>query len=356
MLHVGVDLHKRAAQVAVVDGKGKVLSNCRLDCDEQTMVRFFDRLSEPAQVVMEATSNWYWLADLLQQMEIPVCLAHPFKTKAIACARIKTDKIDAETLAQLLRADLVPAAHISSADCRLNRELLRHRAVFVRMRTAMKNRVHAFLAKYNLKPEGKGCGLFTRKGREWLKGLGMHPVRRAMLERMLTVIQVFDTMVKQAKAEIQVRAEADEQARHLDTIPGISYYSALLIVAEIDGVDRFENARRLCSWAGLAPSVRASGDRTHLGHITKQGSSWLRWILVEVSQKAGSRRDFLGRCYRRIERRKGKGAAKVATARKLLKAIYLMLKYKYSFDEVERLMKAKGASSCARMATQRPSH
>lgn len=345
MLHVGVDLHKRQAQVAVVNSEGKVLRNCRVGCERESMARFFRGLSEPAQVVIEATSNWFWLVDALQEMEIPVCLAHPLKTKAIASARIKTDKIDAATLAQLLRADLVPQAHISSAQARLNKELLRHRAVLVRMRTAMKNRVHALLAKYNLKPDGEGFGLFTLQGRQWLAGLGMHPARKAILDCMMTLIQVLDDMIEQASDNIQVQAEADEQACHLDTIPGVGYYSALLMVAEIDGVNRFADARRLCSWAGLAPSVSASGQRIRLGHITKQGSAWVRWILVEICQKAESRCDFLGDYYRRIEKRKGKGAAKVATARKMLKAIYLMLKYRYSFGEVERLMTGKGASS-----------
>ncbi len=161
MLHVGVDLHKRRAQVAVVDGGGQIVTNCRVACDRESMRGFFEQLGEPARVVMEATSNWYWLCDLLEEMEIPVSLSHPLKTKAIASARIKSDKIDAATLAQLLRADLLPRAHLSSAQARLDRELLRHRAMLVRMRTGTKNRIHALLAKLNL-TYGEG-GLFTQE-------------------------------------------------------------------------------------------------------------------------------------------------------------------------------------------------
>jgi transposase len=114
VLHVGVDLHKRRAQMAVMDDAGILVTNCSVACDRESMKGFFARLSGPTQVVVEATSNWYWLCDLLEEIEVPVRLAHPLKTKAIASARIKTDKLDAATLAHLLRADLVPRAHLSS--------------------------------------------------------------------------------------------------------------------------------------------------------------------------------------------------------------------------------------------------
>jgi transposase len=332
MLHVGVDLHKRQAQVAVVDEEGQVLSNCRVACDQESMRGFFEQLGEPAQVVMEATSNWYWLCDLLEEMEIPVSLSHPLKTKAIASARIKTDKIDAATLAQLLRGDLLPRAHLSSPQARLDRELLRNRAMLVRMRTSTKNRIHALLAKLNL-VFGEG-GLFTQKGKRWLAGLALHPVYRSSLDRLLKVTEVLGGLIEEASAQIEVRAEHDAAAQLLCSIHGVGYYSALLILAEIDGVERFPDARHLCSYGGLVPSVRASAGHVRLGHITKQGSPWLRWILTEVSQKAGSRDDFLGEHYRRVARRKGKGAAKVATARKLLKAIYWMLKNGQHFSQV----------------------
>jgi transposase len=293
--------------------------------------------------VVEATSNWYWLCDLLEEIEVPVRLAHPLKTKAIASARIKTDKLDAATLAHLLRADLVPRAHLSSPQARLDRELLRHRVMLVRLRTGVKNRIHALLTRENL-VYAKG-GLFTRQGRQWLASLELHPVQRAVVDRLLALMEVLETLIQEATAEIRVRAEDDRVARLLCTIPGVGYYSALLIAAEIDGVDRFPDARHLCSYAGLVPSVRASGERTRLGHITKQGSPWLRWILVEICQKAASRHDFLGAHYRRVARRKGNGAAKVATARKLLKAIYHMLRQGMDFEEVSQTMMARGASS-----------
>jgi transposase len=307
MLHVGVDLHKRQAQVAVVDDEGTVRRNCAVACDRESMREFFGSLPQPAHVAMEATSNWYWLCDLLDEMEIETSLSHPLKTKAIASARIKTDKLDAATLAQLLRTQLLPEAHLASPQARLDRELLRHRAMLVRLRTGVKNRVHALLAKHNL-VYAQG-GLFTAKGRAWLAGVALHPVVRNVLERMLTLVEVFDSLIEQASAEVTVRAQDDRAARLLCTIHGIGYYSALLITAEIDGVERFPDARRLCSYAGLVPSVRASGTHTRLGHITKQGSPWLRWILVETCQKAASRSDFVGAHYRHVARRRRRAQA-----------------------------------------------
>lgn len=354
MLHVGVDLHKEQAQVAVVNDDGEVLSNCRVACDRESMRGFFGQLGEPAQVVTEATSNWYWFCDLLDEMEIPVSLSHPLKTKAIASARIKTDKIDARVLAQLLRGDLLPRAHLSSPQARLDRDLLRHRATLVRMRTATKNRIHALLAKQNIVfDEG---GLFTKKGKQWLADLVLHPVHRSILGRLLKLAEALDGLIDEVDAQVKVRAEDDAAAKLLCSIKGVAYYSALLIVAEIDGVERFPDARHLCSYGGLVPSVRASAGFVRRGRITKQGSPWLRWILTEVTQKAGARDDFLGQHYRRIAQRRGKGAAKVATARKLLKTIYWMLKNGHDFSQVCDHMTeaAQRASSYGDMATQRP--
>jgi transposase len=342
-----VDLHKRRAQVAVVNDEGEVLSNCALACDRELMRDFFGNLGESAHVGVEATANWYWFCDLLEEMELPVQLSHPGKTKAIASARIKNDKVDAETLAQLLRANLLPAAHISTPQARLQRELLRHRAMLVRMRTAVKNRLHALLARYNLVfTEG---GLFTAKGREWLEQLELATTTRGILERMLTLVETLDLLIAEVNPQIEVSAQQDEQAQLLTTISGIGYYSALMIVAEIDGIERFPDARHLCSYAGLVPSVRASADHIRHGHITKQGSPWLRWILVEISQKAQHRDDALGEHYRRVMRPSGKGTAKVATARKLLKVIYFMLKDGSSFEQVtQRMRQDRRANAAAR--------
>jgi transposase len=157
------------------------------------------------------------LCDLLGEMEIEASLSHPLKTKTIASARIKTDKIDAATLTPLLR-------------------------------TGVKNRVHALLAKHNL--VYSAGGLFTAKGREWLASLPLAPIVRSVLEGMLTLVEVLDLLVKQASAQVTVRAQDDQAARLLCTIPGIGYYSALLIAAEIDGVERCPDARRLARMPG----------------------------------------------------------------------------------------------------------
>jgi len=244
--------------MALVDDVGRVLSNRSVVCEKESVKGFFSHLKEPAQVVVEATSNWYWFCNLLEEMEIPVLLAHPLKMKAIAAARIKTDKLDAATLAHLLRADLVPRAHLSSHQARLDRELLRHRTVLVRLRTGAKNRIHALLAKENLVyPKG---GLFTQHGRQWLASLALQPVHRAIVDRMLILVQVLEMLIEQASKEIRVRAEDDRAARLLCSIPGVSYYTALLIAAEIDGVHRFPDARHLCSYAGRGPLTSLPAD------------------------------------------------------------------------------------------------
>ena len=151
MLHVGVDLHKRVSQIAVLTGEG-TLTQHRLENDPARMEQFFATLGSPARVAIEASGTWWWLVDLLERLGHQPVLSHPKQTKAIAAARLKNDRVDAERLALLLRGDLLPAVWIPSADLREARELIRHRVRLVRIRTGIKNLLQALLARRNLQP------------------------------------------------------------------------------------------------------------------------------------------------------------------------------------------------------------
>jgi transposase len=219
---------------------------------------FRELLGDPdgTQVALEATYGWEWLADLLEQADYEVHLAHPLRVRTIAAARVKTDAVDAPTLAHLLRAGLLPEAYIAPPELRDLRDLLRHRATLVHLRTSIKNRVHALLARQGILPDH--TDLFGTAGREFLTSLELPegPARR--LDSLMSLIGDFDREITAATREIDQRAQADERVKLLCQLRGIGRYTAMLIVAEVGDDKRFPTARHLCQWAGLTTTVRSS--------------------------------------------------------------------------------------------------
>ena len=279
---IGIDLHRRRSQIAVIDEHGELSLSRRIVNDREM---FLELLGDPgsAHVALEATYGWEWLAELLEEAGYDLHLAHPLRTRAIAAARVKTDAIDAKTLAHLLRAGLLPEAYVAPRELRDLRELLRHRATLTRMRSAVKNRVHAILAKHGIPREHSD--LFGKGGREFLAELKLRDAPRRRLDSLIALICDFDREIETTTQDIEERAKADDRVDVLTQIRGVGRYTAMLIIAEVGDITRFPTARHLCSWAGLAPSVRSSDGKARLGHITRQGSPALRWALVEAAQK-----------------------------------------------------------------------
>lgn len=275
-------------------------------------------------VALEATYGWEWLAELLEDAGFDVHLAHPLRTRAIAAARVKTDAVDARTLAHLLRTGLLPEAYIAPPELRDLRDLLRHRATLVHLRTSIKNRVHALLARQGILPEY--TDLFGTAGREFLASLELPDGPRRRLDSLLTLIGDFDREITTTTGEIDQRAKADERVKLLCQIRGIGHYTAMLIIAEIGDVKRFPTAKHLCAWAGLTPTIRSSDGKARLGHISRQGSTILRWALCEAAQHTPSGGGPLRAQYERIAKRRGSKIARVAVARQILTLCYYGLK------------------------------
>jgi transposase len=215
------------------------------------------------------------------------------RTKAIASARVKTDAVDARTPAHLLRADLLPEAYIAPRELRDLRDLLRQRFVLTQMRTALKNRVHALIARQGV--QYGHAKLLGPGGRASLATLELPPQPRARLEVLLRLIGDFDREIDALAADIDQRAKHDERVKVLCQIRDIGRYLGMLIVAEIGDITRFPSARHLCAWAGLTPTVRSSDAKARLGHISRLGSGALRWALVEAAQRNIPRRWTAGR-------------------------------------------------------------
>jgi transposase len=319
-MFVGLDVHKKYTEVAIVDEEGVVSKQERIENEPARIEEFSNRLNN-ATMVMESSSSWYWLYEILSRKH-RVVLSNPAKTRAIASAKLKTDKVDALMLANLLRGGYIAESYVLSRRVIGLRELVPYRANLVRMRGGVKNRVHAYLLMNNIRI---GYGPFTKGFLEELR-----KVEDARVEGYLRIIERLNLEIHEASKIICNEASNDESARLLMTVLGISFYSALLLISEIGDIDRFPDSAHLVSYAGLASSTRSSGGTTYHGRTTKAGSPYLRWVLNQCawvhirSEPDGS----VGLFYRRLYAKKGHSKAMVAASSKLLKIVYWVLKEK----------------------------
>jgi transposase len=316
MNSVGIDLHRSRSHVAVLDERGNELLSRRIANDPATFLELLAAIDGESKIALEATYGWEWLADLLEDAGYELRLAHPLRTKAIASARVKTDAVDARMLAHLLRTDLLPEAYVAPRELRELRDLLRHRVALTRMRAALKNRAGAILAKQGI--QRPYSDMFGPAALRFLAALELRESPRRRLDSTLALIADFTREIEQTTGEIEARATEDPYVEVLCQIRGVGRYIAMLVIAEVGEIGRFQTARQLCSWAGMTPTVRSSDLRTRLGHISHQGSPALRWALVEAAQHAARGSGPLREAFERIAKRRGRQVAKVAVARKIL--------------------------------------
>jgi transposase len=326
MLHVGLDLHKRFSTVTVMDDSGTVLEQDKLYHDDRArLIEFFRRLAGKAVVTVEATRNWYWLYELLEELGLTVKLASARKVRLIAEATLKNDKVDPVTLAQLERTGFLPEAYIPPREIRDNREYLRYRLTLVRLRTGLKNKVHALVDKLGI--NHRFTDLFCPAGRRFLDQLQLRPVYQEELVNYLALVDDLERRILAATKDIKRQLKPDPRAELLMTIPGIGHLTAFLLLNEIGDVGRFPSAAKLCSYAGIVPIVRESADHHWQGHITREGNGYIRWALTESACLAPSKDYWLGCFHRRLAARRGPLKARVAVARKLLVIVWHVLTY-----------------------------
>src|SRR6266516_2535899 len=258
-VYVGIDVHRKRSQVAVVTGDGQVRLNRNVVNGTEPILKLIGDLPAGTPVAFEAAFGTGWLAGLLEDYGFTPHLVHPLRCKAIASARLKNDKVDAAILGQLLRADLLPEAWIAPPQVRQLRAL-------VRLRTLLRNRIHAVLADYGHDRPG-GC--WSGPGRAWLASLQLPAVSREVIDDDLAVTGALELTIDRLDWEIRQRARSDPRVKVLTQLPGVGPFTALVILAEIGDVSRFGSARKLASWAGLTPTVRGSDRVAHYGHISK---------------------------------------------------------------------------------------
>jgi transposase len=329
---VGIDLHKDVSQMAVLR-ESKSPSQLRLANDVVTVERVLKKLPKGSKIALEAMGSWWWMVDLAQKTGHEVFLSHPKQTKAIASARLKSDKVDALMLAKLLKADLLPTVWIPPENQRHLRELLSHRARLVRQRTAVINELGAVYAKRNIDPQAKlGRARPSVAGAEDLSGYGPRIVGEDV-----ELLGFINRQIGGLDKELTKIALEDAQSKRLMTIPGVGPVSAVAVSCWIGEIARFSNAKKLASYFGLAPRVGQSAETERHGHITKEGNRMVRWLVIQAALvhtrrgKAPSRKHYLG-----VLRRRGKQIARVAVANKILGAIFHMMKEQIDYHEFLR--------------------
>lgn len=312
----GLDVHRDFAQVAIWED-GQIRQAGTFATTPEDVRIFADSLGPRDEVALEATGNTWAIATVLQCRAGRVVVSNPAKTRAIAEAKVKTDKVDAAILAGLLAADYLPPVWLADAEtAALRRQVLR-RAHIVRQRTRLKNQVHAILHA-NLVPRCPAADLFGIKGRAWLAEQDLPPDERAAAAALLRQLDFHAEELRFIDRDLGQVALKREDVRRLMSIPGVDATVALSIVAAVGEFTRFRSPEKLVAYFGLNPRVRQSGGQpaSH-GRITKAGPAHARGMLVEAAWSASRAPGPLRAFYQRVRARRGMQIAVVATARKL---------------------------------------
>ncbi len=315
----GLDVHREFTQLAMLE-RGQLTHLGRIPTTPEALRAFAQRLGPEDQVVLEATGNTYAIVQVLQQHAGRVVVSNPVQTRAIADAKIKTDRVDAEVLVRLLAGGWLPEVWVPDAATQALRQQVAHRVRLVRHHTRLKNRIHGLLHR-NLLP---GCPRsdLGKAGRQWLTTDALPQLPLHEQEIALATLRQFDALSAElARVEQPLAALALQHpaVRHLMTIPGVDAVTALAVVAAIGDIHRFRSPAKLVGYFGLDPRVWQSGSRaTRYGAITKRGRAHARAVLVEAAWAAVKTPGPLRAFYHRLRARRGPQIAVVATARKLL--------------------------------------
>jgi transposase len=324
MRFIGLDVHRDFCEVAISDG-GKARSAGRIDTTLQALELFADSLAPTDRVVLESTGNALAIARILEAHVAEVVLANPMQVRAICHAKVKNDRFDARTLAELLAVDLIPRVWVSDERTRVLRRLTSRRAQLVRQRTRVKNEVSAVLVR-NLKGRPPTTDVFGKRGRRWLADLELPADEHDTIAACLRQIDFLDSEIAGVDRHLAAHALASAEMKRLMTIPGIDVTTAATLMAVIGDIRRFDSAKRLIGYLGLDARVRQSGlSAARHGRISKEGASAARHVLVQAAWAAIKTPGPLRAFYQRVKARRGAQIAIVAVARKLAMLCWQLL-------------------------------
>jgi transposase len=346
MQYIGLDVHRRKIEVCIIDGEGKVVRRTQVAASRRGLVGLArECITREDQVVLEATTNCWAVVEVLQPYVGRIAVANPVATLYIARARVKTDKVDAWALAQLLRTGFLPEVWTPDEQTIRLRRLTHRRAALVAQATAIKNRIHSVLAMELM--EALSEDLFGSIGRAWLQEAPLSEDGRETVECELRLLDATGQEIERLEVRLSKLAYANEAIRLLMTITGVDMAVAAGLASAVGDITRFQEAGQLASYLGLAPRTRQSADHCYHGSISKAGNSHARWLLVQAAWVVVGQPGPLAAFFKKVSKRRGRNIAIVAVARKLAVIAWHILTNK------EPYRYASPASTAAKLAKLR---
>ncbi|MAT56647.1 MAG: hypothetical protein CMF23_01590 [Ignavibacteriae bacterium] len=314
MYYTGIDLHKFTSYLTTVDSSGNIIKQQNIKNLDHNFVQYFSNIGTEHITTVESTMTWYWLNDLLTSMNIPLILAHAKYVKAIAYAKVKTDKVDSHTLAQLLRMDYIPAAHKISNDKRTLRDALRARLKIVQRHTSITNSMQLLLAKYNFDSPTQLTG-----------------IAKYQFDQLSEVEEILNCQILDLEKQLYPFLIPNEDIQRLLWIPGIGKLNAFNILLEVDDINRFNDVKNFFSYCRLTPSARNSGGKQKQ-RSSKDGNKYLKVVFSDAAVHAIQYYPVIRKFNSSLIRKKNKQIAKTIIAKEIAKIVYYVLNYKENYN------------------------
>jgi len=314
MYYTGVDLHKFSSYLTTVDSSGTIVKQDNLKNVAHNFVQYFNSIPGDHQATVESTMTWYWLNDLLTSLEIPLVLAHAKYVKAIAYAKVKTDKVDSHTLAQLLRMNFIPVAYKISSDNRTLRDALRARLKIVQRHTSITNSMHLLLAKYNYDSPTQLTG-----------------IPQFQYQQLSEVEALLNEQILDLEKQLYPFLIPNDDIQRLLWIPGIGKMNAFTILLEIDDIKRFPDVKNFFSYCRLVPSARNSGGKSKQ-RSSKDGNKYLKIAFCDATIHAVQYYPVIRKYHNALLRKKNKQVAKTIIAKEIAEIVFYILKNKTNFN------------------------
>jgi len=310
----GIDLHKHTSYIATMNADGQLVKEANLKNRRDLISAYFASLPGIHKAVVESTPNWYWLADLLHEKEIELQLAHAKYLKAIAYAKVKTDKIDAKRLAELLRVGMIPQAHQISPSRRGSRDIMRTRLILLKRRTMAANALSLLGAKFNVKDLAD-----------------LPPFYQLQARCHLDQIDLITEQVKQLEEALYPGLVPDPDARRLIQVPGIGKIVAFTILLELDGIKRFEGEKQFLSYCRLVPAAKNSAASKRQ-RSSKDGNRYLKLAFGHAGVRAVQHYKEIKSFYQAKKRKKPEAIARTLVAKEIARIVYHVLAKQENFN------------------------
>ena len=330
MMIIGCDFHPSWQQVSWLDTETGETGERKLVQASGDAERFYRQLPAPALIGMEATGNCHWLVDLLAELGHELWVGDAAQIRASCVRQQKTDRRDAEHIRILLQEGRFPRIWMPSSEVRDLRQLLLHRYKLVTIRARVKNELQHLCLNQGVQRQHK---LWTKTGQQVLRELPLKPWAARRREDLLGLLIMLDQQIDPLDRAVKEEAQQDKMALLLQTQPGVGAVTALAYVLTMGDVSRFARGKQVASYLGLVPLEDSSGNRRRLGHITKQGSSMLRFLLVEAAQVTARNLPQWRSKYLHLMMRRGRKTAKVAMARRLAVRLYWMMRQQWGYEQ-----------------------